>query len=112
MDKITQPAEWFETVLPETAKKNPAVLGDFNGTLAFTITGDRGGEWSVTIAEGTVEVEKGIKEGAGYAVKVKDVHFVKLMNGEMSGPVAFATGRLKFRGEVSQAIKLRGLLSK
>jgi putative sterol carrier protein len=41
---------------------------------------------------------------------MKDENFVKMMNGELSGPNAFMTGKLKFKGAVSQAMKLRGLL--
>jgi putative sterol carrier protein len=41
---------------------------------------------------------------------MKDEDFVKLMNGELNGQVAFMSGKLKFKGSMSTAMKLQGLL--
>jgi len=107
---IEKPADWFDKILPETVAEHPEKIAGFNGTIAFNISGDLGGEWAVTINEGKVEVRKEVAPDASFSVKIKDVNFIKMMNGELSGPNAFMTGRLKFKGEISQAMKLRGLL--
>jgi putative sterol carrier protein len=108
--KIEKPADWFDKVLPATVAEHPEKTGGFKGTIAFYIAGDDGGEWSVQVDDGKVTVSREIPPDAGFTVKMKDANFVKMMNGELSGPTAFMTGRLKFKGEVSQAMKLRGLL--
>lgn len=110
MAAIEKPSDWFDKVLPETIAQHPEKIEGFNGTIAFVIKGDQGGEWSVTFDNGAVEVKEGLDESAGFSVKMKDVNFVKMMNGELSGPNAFMTGKLKFKGEISKAMKLRGLL--
>lgn len=110
MSDIDKPSEWFDRVLPETVETQPEKVAGFAGTLLFTITGDDGGVWTVRIAEGAVEVTTGDAGDAGFTVKMKDKNFVKMMNGELSGANAYMTGKLKFKGDVSKAIKLRGLL--
>lgn len=110
MAKIEKPIDWFNIVLPQTVKEHPEKVAGFEGTIAFSIKGDDGGEWTVNIDKGNIAVSEGLAEDAGFSVKIKDVNFVKMMNGDLSGPTAFMTGKLKFKGELSQAMKLRGLL--
>jgi len=110
MKKIERPIEWFENVLPETVANEPGKTGGFEGTIAFTITGEDGGQWGVTFTPGKVDVCEGPTENPGFTVKMKDTNFTKMMNGDLSGPTAFMTGKLKFKGEISKAMKLRGLL--
>lgn len=108
--RIDKPAEWFDEVLPRTMTDHPERVGDFRGTLVFNITGDEGGTWSVHIEEGQAEVCPGEDETAAFRVKMRDKNFVRMMNGDITGPNAFMSGKLKFRGDVTQAMKLRGLL--
>ena len=110
MGKIEQPSEWFTRVLPDTVRAHPEKIGDFAGTLRFNITGEAGGIWSVSFADGSVEVVDGDGGDAEFTVKMKDKNFVKMMNGDISGAAAFMSGKLRFKGDVSKAIKLRGLL--
>lgn len=110
MSTIEKPSEWFDRVLPETVRQHPGKVEGFAGTLFFEITGDAGGKWTVHIQDGSVDVKTGQDGDAGFTVKMKDENFVKMMNGELSGPNAFMTGKLKFKGDVTKAMKLRGLL--
>lgn len=110
MSQIEKPSEWFDRVLPETVEAHPEKIDGFEGSMLFTITGDAGGTWTVHFAGGAVRVEEGEAGAPGFTVKMKDANFVRMMNGEISGPNAFMTGKLKFKGDVSQAMKLRGLL--
>lgn len=108
---IEKPSEWFDRVLPETVKNEPEKVDGFTGRLFFEITGDDGGEWTVTFEDDGVDVKPGgDKADAEFSVKMKSKNFVKMMNGDMSGANAFMTGKLKFKGDVSKAMKLRGLL--
>ena len=109
MSDIEKPSDWFDR-LPETVKTHPEKVAGFAGRLLFNITGDAGGVWTVHIADGGVHIHEGEQGEIGFTVKMKDKNFVKMMNGEMSGANAYMSGKLKFRGDVSKAIKLRGLL--
>jgi putative sterol carrier protein len=41
---------------------------------------------------------------------MKDENFMSLMNGEINGQQAFMSGKLKFKGNMSKAMKLQELL--
>ncbi|MCA9604529.1 MAG: SCP2 sterol-binding domain-containing protein [Myxococcales bacterium] len=110
MTEIREPSEWFDRVLPETVRDHPEKVEGFAGTLLFNITGEQGGTWTVSFEDGKVDVQTGDERAAQFTIKMKDKNFVSMMNGEISGPNAFMSGKLKFKGDVSKAIKLRGLL--
>ena len=110
MGRIAKPAEWFDKILPEIIVTNPEKINGFCGVLNFTIQGGDGGKWNVDIAEGKIQIHKGLAENAGFNVDMKDENFVLMVNGELSGPQALMTGKLKFKGELSQAMKIRGLI--
>ena len=107
---IQEPREWFERELPEKVRNDPSKVAGFKGTIAFTITGGKGGEWVVTIEDGKVEVREGKDPSAGFKVKMGDNHFVDMINGKLSGQKAFMTRKLTFQGNVLMAMKLRPLL--
>jgi putative sterol carrier protein len=108
--KIEKAADWFDTILPETVAQYPGKVGGFEGTISFTIAGESGGEWAVTFAGNKAVVRPGADPTAAFSVKMKDESFVKMMNGELSGPEAFMTGKLKLKGAVPQVMKLHSLL--
>ncbi len=106
--KVERAAEWFDRVLPE--EFDPRKAGGFSGTFCFTIAGDRGGEWSVTIDGDDLNIETGLSPDPVFNVDMKDVNFMDLMNGEINGQQAFMSGKLKFKGNMSKAMKLQELL--
>lgn len=110
MSEIQRPHEWFDRVLPETVREHPEKVAGFRGTLLFEITGEAGGTWTVAFDDGAIDVREGDDREAQFRIKMKDVSFVSMMNGEISGANAFMSGKLKFKGDVTQAMKLRGLL--
>jgi long-chain acyl-CoA synthetase len=109
--KIEKPSDWFNNVLPGKLSANPEKAGGFNGSFGFKITGDGGGEWTVTINGKEMTVKDGaLDPNAVFSITIKDEDFVKLMNGQLSGQVAFMSGKLKFKGSMGTAMKLQGLL--
>jgi putative sterol carrier protein len=109
--KIEKASDWFNNVLPGKLTANPDKAGGFNGSFTFKITGDTGGEWTVSINGKEMNVKEGeIDPNAAFGITIKDEDFVKLMNGQLSGQTAFMTGKLKFKGSMGTAMKLQGLL--
>lgn len=107
--KIEKPADWFEKILPERAK-DPKRTKGFEGSFSFNILGDGGGEWTAVLRGGDLTLEQGLKEDALFSITMKAEDFVKMMNGELAGQAAFMSGKLKFKGNMGQAMKLQGLL--
>ncbi len=98
----------METVLPEKLS-DPEKLKGLDLTLQFNITGDDGGEWVLTIKDCKAEVTEGTVEKPKITLKMKDVNYLKLVNGELSGQKAFMSGKLKFKGDMNSGIKLQKL---
>jgi len=108
MSKIESAGEWFDRVLPE--EFDPSKVGGFSGTFCFRIRGELGGEWSVTIDGDDLNIETGLSADPVFTVNMKDENFMSLMNGEINGQQAFMSGKLKFKGNMSKAMKLQELL--
>ena len=72
--------------------------------------GDNGGEWTANIVGDGLTVKDGIDEAAVFIISMKAENFVKMMNGELNGQMAFMSGKLKFKGSMGKAMKLSGLL--
>jgi putative sterol carrier protein len=108
-DKIEKPHQWFDN-LAASVKDDPKKIAGFTGAFAFKITGDQGGEWTANVDGTDLAVKDGIAEDALFTITVKDEDFVKMMNGEINGQAAFMSGKLRFKGNMGQAMKLQGLL--
>lgn len=105
---ISSPKEFIETVLPEKLA-DPEKLKGLDFSLQFDISGDEGGQWVLTIKDQKTEITEGTADKPKITLKMKDVNFVKLVNGELSGQKAFMTGKLKFKGDMNTGIKLQKL---
>ncbi len=104
---VSSAKEFIEVVLP--GKLTPDKIGDLDMTIQFNITGDAGGDWFLTIKEQKAVVATGNLEKPTISLKMKDLDFVRLVNGELSGQRAFMTGKLKFKGSMTHGIKLQKL---
>ncbi|MFQ5666829.1 MAG: SCP2 sterol-binding domain-containing protein [Candidatus Binatia bacterium] len=107
---ISQPSEWFERELPATVKAEPKKIEDFNGTLLFTINGERGGSWTVDIHNQQLQVKGEAVEKPDITITMKDGDFVDFINKKLAGQMAFMTGKLKVKGNMQLAMKLQGLI--
>jgi len=105
---ISSAKEFIETALPEKLK-DPEALKGLDFTLQFNITGDNGGEWVLAIKDQKAEITEGTVEKPKITLKMKDVNFLKLVNGEITGQKAFMTGKLKFKGDMNTGMKLQKL---
>jgi len=107
---VTQPREWFETELPAAVQADPKKIEGFTGTLLFNITGDQGGTWTLDIRDQKLEVKAEAVPNPDITVTMKDTDFVNFVNKKLSGQMAFMTGKLKVKGNMQLALKLRNLL--
>ncbi len=107
---ITEPREWFERELPATAQADPKKIEGFNGALLFTITGDRGGTWTVDIRNQQLTIKPEAVATPDITITMKDGDFVDFINKKLAGQMAFMTGKLKVKGNMQLAMKLQGLI--
>lgn len=71
-DQIT-PAQFFEQVVPEGFAADPVNASQDDASLAYVLTGDGGGEWTIKISGGKMTVERGKGEAlVTYTLSAQD----------------------------------------
>jgi putative sterol carrier protein len=105
LTKAKTPAEFFEKTLPSRFKPEKAAGVDV--TVQINISGPNGGNWVVTIRNQNLKVEEGTHPSPTLSLEMAETDYMDLVNGEMSGEKAFLTGKLKFKGNIALALKLR-----
>ncbi len=107
MTEANTPQEFFVKDLPKRFRPNKAKGIDV--VVQVDIIGPNGGNWIVTIRDQKIEVEKGHNQSATLAIGVKESDFMDIVNAKVSGEQAFFTGKIKFKGNISLALKLRDI---
>jgi putative sterol carrier protein len=99
------PKEFFEKVLPSRFKPDKALGIDV--IVQVNITGPNGGDWVVTIKNQKLEAKEGTHPSPTLELDMAETDYIDLVNGKMSGEKAFLTGKLRFKGNIALALKLR-----
>jgi putative sterol carrier protein len=105
MMRAETPKEFFENVLPSRFKPDKAAGIDV--TVQVNITGPNGGDWVVTIKNQKLEVKEGNHPSPTLELEMAEADYLDLVNGKISGEKAFLTGKLRFKGNIALALKLR-----
>jgi putative sterol carrier protein len=99
------PKEFFEEVLPRRFKPDKALGIDV--TVQVNITGPNGGDWVVTIKNQKLEAKEGTHPSPTLELDMAETDYMDLVNGKMSGEKAFITGKLRFKGNIGLALRLK-----
>lgn len=85
---------------------DPNAAQGVNAVIQYHITGDGGGNWYVTIRDGTCQVQEGTHESPNVTLTLSDETWLGMVNKEISGTQAFMSGKLKISGDISLSIRL------
>ncbi len=107
--EITSATDFFQ-ILPD--KVNEEWLVGIETLFHFHISGEKGGLFSVDVREGIMEIREELNGEPKCVIQAKDIHFIKLLNGEMNPVMALLTGRLKVsdQEEIMKHAQVLGLL--
>ena len=91
--------------------------GNFNSEKAaglkavyqWDVTGDGGGKWNAEIADGACNVAEGEHASPNITITVAAQDWLDILNGKLDGQMAFMSGKLKVKGDMSLAMKLKTL---
>lgn len=78
--------------------------------LQFSLSGEGGGDWGVTIDDGKVTAVPGQLAKPQLIIKASAADALRLMHGELNPVGAFMTGRVKIVGDMALAMRLFDLL--
>ena len=99
------PKEFFDAILRSRFKPDNAKGIDV--TAQVNLTGPNGGDWTVIIREQKIDVRNGSHPSPKLTIGMTDEDFVDLVNGKLSAQKAFFTGKIKFKGDIAMALRLR-----
>jgi putative sterol carrier protein len=99
------PKDFFQVVLPQRFKPDKAKGIDV--VVQVNIDGSNGGDWKVTIKDEKIEAGEGTASSPTLSIWMAEADFIDLVNGRLSAERAFFTGKIKFRGNIAVALKLR-----
>jgi putative sterol carrier protein len=82
---------------------------DLEAVYQFDLSGAQGGQYVLTIRDGACQVKEGRHEDPHVILSMAGEDCVKVLNGELSGPAAAMSGRIKISGDLGLAMQLRAL---
>jgi putative sterol carrier protein len=86
--------------------------GNLRATYQFNLSGDGGGDWAVTVAEGICTVVEGQAEKPELTIGMDADDFARMISGELQPMVAFMQGKIKLQGDTSLALRLQELFAR
>jgi putative sterol carrier protein len=103
--EVKMPKEFFDVVLPTRFKPDNAKGIDVIAQV--NLTGPNGGDWTVIIREQKIDIRNGNHPSPKLTIGMTDADFVDLVNDKLSAQKAFFTGKIKFKGDIATALRLR-----
>ena len=103
------PADIFKE-MPNQVDANAAK--GVNATIQFNLSGDNGGQWYVTIKDGTATVSEGTAPSANMTMTMAAQDYVDMTTGKLNGQMAFMSGKLKISGDMGLAMKMQNLFKR
>jgi len=103
--EANSPKEFFEKVLP--ARFKPEKAAGIDVVAQLNLTGDKAGNWVVTIKDQKLQVKEGTSASPNLTMKMTDNDFMDVVNGKSGVEKAFFTGKIHFEGNLGLALKLK-----
>jgi putative sterol carrier protein len=91
-------------------KINLEAIKDMNATYQFAITGDDAGTWHVKLADGSAAVVEGETSDADITIRTDSATWLGILDGSVSGEMAFVSGTLQVEGDVGLALQMQDVI--
>jgi putative sterol carrier protein len=89
----------------------PDQASGLSAIIQFELTGEGGGQWGVTIADGKCAVAEGAAANPTMTMTVSASDYLAIINGELNAMNAFMQGKVKIKGDVSLAMKMQKMFA-
>ena len=98
--------EYFNTL---NQRFNEDAAKGLTASFQFDLTGDGGGVYCVDVADGSMSIVEGGKEEPSITITISAENYLKMAHGKLNGQMAVMTGKMKVKGNMSLAMKMRQL---
>lgn len=88
---------------------NAEKAGDLNASVVFDLSGDEGGTWTVTVADGACNIQEGSSDNASATVKMAADDYEAMTSGKLNPMMAFMSGKIKVDGDLNTVMKFQSL---
>jgi putative sterol carrier protein len=103
---VSSVKDYFDT-LPQ--RFVPTAAKGVNAVFQFELSGDDGGTYHVTVEDGSMKIGEGPSSNPSATIKMTSKDYVDMVNGKLSGTMAFMKGKLKVTGNVLLAQKMQSI---
>jgi putative sterol carrier protein len=100
---MSTPAEIFQNM---PSRFNPAGAPGWETTIQFNLSGEGGGQWTLTVKGGVCEVKEGKAEAPKATLETDAQTWVGVHAGKLNAMQAFMSGKIKASGNVTELMKL------
>jgi putative sterol carrier protein len=77
--------------------------------IQYDITGEGGGTYNVTIGDGKCTVAEGAGAAPQLTLSMAAQDWLDMLSGKLNGQMAFMSGKLKHKGDMSLLMRLPGM---
>jgi len=91
---------------------NPEKAGDLQATIQFHVSGQGGGDWNLSIADGQCRCETGLLANPTLTINTPADVWLAIARKERSGAMAMMTGKYKGSGKMSLLLKMDKIFSR
>jgi 3-hydroxy-3-methylglutaryl CoA synthase/NAD(P)-dependent dehydrogenase (short-subunit alcohol dehydrogenase family)/putative sterol carrier protein len=81
----------------------PGAAQGVNVVFGYNISGPTGGQWSITVKDGTCAVSSGKADKPTCTLNIKDSDFIDMISGKLDPMKAFTSGKLTIDGDVMKS---------
>lgn len=100
-----------QDVLDHIGSLDPAKIEGIDAVILFDLSGEGGGKWTATLADGKVKVEEGETASPSMTLSMAAQDLVAMAKGELNAVAAFMQGKIKVSGDMSLAMRLQTILT-
>lgn len=94
--------------MPERFQADKAAGVDM--VVLFDVSGDNGGQWSVGVNDGKINVEKAAVENPTASIKISAEDLQAMTSGQLNPMMAFMSGKIKVDGDLNSVMKFQSLV--
>ena len=80
-----------------------------NAVFQFELSGDGGGQYNISVNDGSMEVKEGTAATPSVTIKMSADDYLKLVNGQLNGTMAYMKGQMKVTGNLMLAQKMQAV---
>jgi putative sterol carrier protein len=100
-----------QDVLDNIGRLDPSRIEGINAVMLFDLSGEGGGKWTATLADGKATVEEGETATPSMTLSMAAQDLVAISTGELNAVAAFMQGKIKVSGDMSLAMRLQSILT-